>query len=137
MLRITKLTDYATLILGHMAQDPERLYSAKTIAQDLSMGGATVSKLLKILSAHHILVSSRGAEGGYKLGKPAEVLTVIEIIEAIEGPLAITECALVSHHCGQAKGCGVQDHWKKINQVIYKSLSALTLADLMASEELA
>jgi FeS assembly SUF system regulator len=137
MLRITKLTDYATLILGHMAQAPERQYSAKIIAQDLSMGGATVSKLLKLLSAHHILVSTRGAEGGYKLGKPPEKLAVIEIIEAIEGPLAITECALVSHHCGQAKGCGVQAHWKKINQVIFKSLSELTLADLMASEELA
>lgn len=136
MLRITRLTDYATLILGHMAQDPDRLYSASQITHELTIGPATVSKVLKILSAHQIVLSTRGSEGGYKLAKPAEALTVIEIIEAIEGPLAITECALSSHHCGQAKGCGVQTHWQKINRVIFKSLSELSLADLIASEEL-
>lgn len=136
MLRITKLTDYATLILGHMAQAPDRLFNAKSIADELKIGGPTVSKLLKILSTHHIVVSSRGAEGGYKLGKAPEALSVIEIIEAIEGPLAITECALASHQCSHATGCGAQTHWKKINRVIYQSLSQLTLANLMTSQEL-
>jgi FeS assembly SUF system regulator len=139
MLRITRLTDYATVILGHMAQAPERLYSAKVLADELSLsgaelGGATVSKVLKILSGHHILVSSRGAEGGYKLAKPAHELTITAIIEAIEGPLAITECALSQHHCGQAKGCGVQTHWQKINQVIAKALDQMTLADLIQGQ---
>lgn len=131
MLRITRLTDYATVILSHMAQAPERLYSAKTIAQDLSIGGATVSKILKMLSASHIVLSTRGAEGGYKLAQPAASLSVTRIIEAIEGPLAITECALVTHQCGQSKGCGVQTHWQKINAVIAQALSEVTLADMV------
>lgn len=130
MLRITRLTDYATVILSHMAQAPDRLYSAKSIAQELGIGGATASKILKILSGNHIVISTRGAEGGYKLAKSADSLRVTDIIEAIEGPLAITECALVSHHCGQSKGCGVQTHWQKINQVIVNALSELTLADM-------
>jgi FeS assembly SUF system regulator len=139
MLRITRLTDYATVILSHMAQAPERLYSAKTLAEELSsngaaLGGATVSKVLKILSGHHIVLSTRGAEGGYKLAKPAHELTVTEIIEAIEGPLAITECALSTHQCGQSKGCGVQTHWQKINQIIVKALDQMTLADLVQGQ---
>lgn len=131
MLRITRLTDYATVILGHMAQAPDRLYSAKSIAQELGIGGATASKILKMLSGSQIVISTRGAEGGYKLAKPAEDLPITDIIEAIEGPLAITECALISHHCGQAKGCGVQTHWQKINHVIVGALSELSLADMI------
>jgi FeS assembly SUF system regulator len=139
MLRITRLTDYATVILGHMALDPDRLYSAKTLAEQLSnngasLGGATISKVLKILSGHHIVLSTRGAEGGYKLAKSPDKLTITAIIEAIEGPLAITECALSQHHCGQAKGCGVQAHWQTINQVIAQALNQMTLADLIQGQ---
>jgi FeS assembly SUF system regulator len=122
-----------------MAQAPDRLYSAKTLAEELSnngasLGGATVSKVLKILSGHHIVLSTRGAEGGYKLAQPAHELTVTKIIEAIEGPLAITECALSLYHCDQSKGCGVQTHWQKINQVIVKALDQMTLADLVQDQ---
>lgn len=136
MLRVTRLTDYATVILGYMAQAPERVCSAKSMSQELAIGSATVSKILKILSAHHIVVSTRGAEGGYKLAKPAEQLSITNIIEAIEGPLAITECALTTHQCGQAKSCGVQNPWQKINQIIRFALSGVTLADMIRSEEL-
>jgi FeS assembly SUF system regulator len=118
-----------------MAQAPDRLYSAKSLAVELGMGGATVSKVLKILSARQIVASTRGSEGGYQLAKPAHELRVSEIIEAIEGPLAITECALRMHHCGQAKGCGVKTHWQKINQVIHRALSELSLADMVNEVE--
>lgn len=130
MLRITRLTDYATLILGHMAQAPDRLYSAKVLAQELNLGAATVSKLLKILSGHQIVTSARGAEGGYKLAKRPEEISVTSIIQAIEGPLGVTECALLNHACSQIKACGVQTHWQKINEVIVKALSELSLADM-------
>lgn len=133
MLRITRLTDYATVILGHMAQAPERLFSAKTLAQELSMGGATVSKVLKMLSTHQVVSSTRGAEGGYKLAKPANAIQITDVIEALEGPLAITECALKAKVCEQARDCSVQSNWQRINQVIIEALSQLTLADMIQS----
>jgi len=135
MLRITRLTDYATVVLGHMAQAPTRQFSAKTLAHELSMGGATVSKVLKMLSAHQVVISTRGAEGGYKLAKPADAIQITDVIEALEGPLAITECALKAKRCTQASDCSVQGNWQKINQVIIEALNRLTLADMIKSPE--
>lgn len=131
MLRITRLTDYATVILSHMAQDSAAVYSAKSLSQALAMGGATVSKILKLLANKGLVSSSRGKEGGYRLAKQPENIPVTEILEALEGPLAMTECSMGAGHCEQSAGCGVKDNWQHINGVIIKALREVSLADML------
>lgn len=130
MLRITRLTDYATIILSHMAKQPEVLYSAKVLAGELNIGAATVSKVLKIVLSHKLVCSTRGAEGGYRLADAPENISITRVIEAFEGPLAITQCALTEHDCLNAKGCHVQTQWQVVNGAIIKALSQVSLADM-------
>lgn len=131
MLKITRLTDYATVILTHMAKAPTQVFSAKSLAELLKMGPATVSKIMKMLSAQGLVGATRGAEGGYRLLKAPHEVSVIDILVAMEGPVAITECTLSGHRCGQALDCGVKGHWQRMNQVIMGALGQVTLADLV------
>lgn len=130
MLRITRLTDYATVILTHMAKSPAQVFSAKSLAALLKIGPATVSKILKMLSAQGLVGATRGADGGYRLLKTPENVSVVDILVAMEGPVAMTECSVTGHVCGHAHGCGVQGHWQRINQVMTSALSQVSLADL-------
>lgn len=131
MLRITRLTDYATVILTHMAKHPAQVFSAKSLAALLKIGPATASKILKILSGQGLLAATRGAEGGYRLLKAPEDISVVDILAAMEGPVAMTECTVTGHHCGHAHDCGVQGHWQRINEVVTTALSRVSLADLV------
>ena len=80
MLRISKLTDYGTLIMAHLAGQPERLHSAADLADTLGLGLPTVSKVLKALGRHDLVTSLRGARGGYALARPARGITVAEML---------------------------------------------------------
>lgn len=135
MLRITRLTDYATVILTHMAKNPLQVVSAKSLAELLKMGPATVSKIMKMLSAQDLVVSTRGAEGGYRLVKTPEQVSVVDILVAMEGPVSMTECTVTGHGCSQAHDCGVQGHWQRMNAVIVDALKKVSLADLARSSD--
>jgi FeS assembly SUF system regulator len=113
-----------------MAKSPTQVFSAKSLAELLKMGPATVSKIMKMLAAQGLVGATRGAEGGYRLLKAPEAVSVVDILVAMEGPVAITECTLSGHRCGQAHDCGVQGHWQRMNQVIMEALSQVSLADL-------
>ncbi|HSW70798.1 MAG TPA: SUF system Fe-S cluster assembly regulator, partial [Gammaproteobacteria bacterium] len=99
MLRISKLADYATLIMSHLAEDAMTLCSASVLAKSLGLSLAVVSKILKILCQAGLVQSVRGVEGGYRLARPAQKITLASVVAAIEGKLAVTEC------CGQASVC--------------------------------
>lgn len=131
---MTRLTDYATVVLSHMAQDSTAVYSAKSLSHTLAMGGATVSKILKLLANKGLVTSSRGKEGGYRLAKQPEHIPVTEILEALEGPLAMTECAIGAGHCEQAPACGIKDNWQHINAVILQALRQVSLADMLLQQ---
>ena len=81
MLRISKLTDYGTLILAHMAGLPDRVHSATGLAETLGLGLPTVSKVLKTLGRHALVTSQRGAHGGYVLSRPATQISVANVID--------------------------------------------------------
>src|SRR5215831_15995615 len=94
MIRITRLTDYGIVLLTHFARHPERLTrNAPELAAAAHLPLPTVSKILKILAREGLLVPHRGAKGGFSLAKPATDITVAEIISALEGPIALTECS--------------------------------------------
>lgn len=131
MLRLGKLTDYATVVLSYMAKDLANVHTAIEIAEATGITQTTVSKILKILVKAKVLNSTRGAKGGYLLAKAPKLVTVADIIYALEGPIALTECTVSHQGCEQASGCEIRGNWSLINQKIYDALESITLADLI------
>lgn len=135
MLRLSKLTDYATVILSFMAKNNERVCAAMELATATGIALPTVSKILKALVNAKVLVSTRGAKGGYALAAAPENITVATIISALEGPIAVTECSISQQGCEQAAGCNISGHWNVINRAIYNALESVTLADMIKPQE--
>jgi FeS assembly SUF system regulator len=131
MLRIGKLTDYAMLIMSKMAGSPHAVLSAALIADMLQLSVPTVSKILKMLSDAGLVSSVRGAEGGYHLAREAKFISLADIITAMEGDLALTECCESFNHCGISTSCQLRDNWRKINNRVRQFLGNVTIADML------
>lgn len=132
MLKLGKLTDYATVLLAAMAAAPEKLYAAQELAQRTSVAAPTVAKLMKQLQQGGLVVSSRGVKGGYRLLKAPAQVTVADVIRALEGPIAVTDC-VVHGRCALEEGCGAKAPFRLINAAITQALEAVTLADMATS----
>jgi FeS assembly SUF system regulator len=130
MLRISKLTDYGTMILVYLAARTSGVCSANDVANGTRIALPTVQKLLKILARGDLVRSLRGAEGGYVLSRAPESISAAEIVDVLEGPLSITECSMTDSQCELEDGCPVGNAWQKINRAIHCALDAVTLADL-------
>lgn len=131
MLRLSKLTDYATVILSFMAKDTIKIHAAMEIAAVTGIALPTVSKILKLLVNAKVLISTRGAKGGYVLARIPEEISIAAVISALEGPIALTECSISHQGCEQASGCDIGGNWSLINQTIHNALESVTLADLI------
>lgn len=131
MLKLSKLTDYATVILSYMARHSERTLSALDVAEATGIALPTVSKLLKLLVKAKILRSLRGAKGGYSLAKRPEEITMASVISLMEGPIALTECSITHQGCEQASGCHIGGNWSLINRTIHDALESVSLADMI------
>ena len=131
MLKLGKLTDYATVILSYMAKEHTDLHAAQEISKVTGIAQPTVSKILKLLVRAKVLTSIRGAKGGYSLARAPEKITVATVISALEGPIALTECSASHKDCGQASGCDIQGSWGLVNQKIFNALESVTLADMV------
>src|SRR5437867_2792971 len=99
MLRISKLADYATLIMSQLAVDADKIHSASVLARQVHLSMPVVSKILKILCQAGLILSVRGAEGGYRLARLAQDITLAEVVAAIEGDFAMTECCSAQGSC--------------------------------------
>ena len=130
MLRIRKLTDYGIFVLAHLANEQDTVMSASQIASRTGLNLPTVSKLLKTLSKAKLVTSIRGSQGGYSLAKKSSAISAAEIIDAFEGPVAITECSASYHSCSLESQCGVGEAWQKINRAIRNTLENISLTDL-------
>lgn len=130
MVRISKLTDYGMVIMAFMALEPVRLFQAGEIAEQTAIPKPTVSKLLKLLVRNNLLISHRGANGGYHLSKCPEEITVLDLVSILEGPIAITECSLGHAHCPTEARCAIRTPWLHINRVITHALNTVTLSNL-------
>lgn len=132
MLRISKLTDYAMLIMSQMAKEPHSILSATSLAETLHLTSPTVSKILKMLSDHDLVRSVRGAEGGYHLAREASKITLANIISAMEGDLAMTECCENANLCALDSICTLRENWIAINKLIHSVLDKLTIIDMLS-----
>jgi FeS assembly SUF system regulator len=130
MLRISKLTDYATVLLATLAAEPARVQTATAMAERTHIAAPTVSKLMKQLQRAGLVTSTRGLHGGYQLARPAAQISAAAILDALEGPLALTDCAAGHGQCGIEETCRVGRSWQRLNLAIRRSLSEVTLAQL-------
>jgi FeS assembly SUF system regulator len=130
MLRISKMTDYATVILARLAAAPERQFTAAQLAELTHLGQPTASKVLKLLHRRGLVRSTRGLRGGYRLARPPAEITAAQILDALEGPVALIECARHVHHCSIESTCGVGRAWQRVSLAIRRALSEITLVEL-------
>ncbi|GIX36636.1 MAG: transcriptional regulator [Lysobacteraceae bacterium] len=131
MFRISKLTDYATVVLTLLARDEAAIHSASGLAAQARLEPPTVSKLLKMLGQAGLVESFRGAHGGYRLARPAAAISVAEIVAAIEGPIGVTECAVHDGLCDHETHCGVRANWRRISEAVEAALRSVSLADML------
>ena len=131
MIRLSKLTDYAVVMLSYMAAREGEVYTTARLAQRSAVPEPTAAKILKLLARGAILASQRGSNGGYELARPAADITVAEIIVALEGPIALAACVEgSSDHCGVEQLCSMRGTWNKVNRAIRDALEDITLADM-------
>jgi FeS assembly SUF system regulator len=129
MLRLSKLTDYATVLLCRLAV-LRGLHAAAELAAATGLAEPTVRKLMKNLVQAGLVASTRGVNGGYQLARAPDAISAAEIIDAIEGPVAITECSGDHSACDIQGHCAVGSKWQRISDSIHHALSDVTLAQL-------
>tara|TARA_B000000441_G_C21576708_1_gene251851 strand:+ start:164 stop:616 length:453 start_codon:yes stop_codon:yes gene_type:complete len=135
-MKINKLTDYSIVILANLvAKDENAMYTAKELSEFSGIPLPTVTRILKMLSNKGILESQRGAQGGYELTKNSTEISVAEVIEAMEGPIALTECASDDCGCAFEPSCAVGKPWQKINKAVNDVLRNISLSDMSARDE--
>ena len=131
MLRVSKLTDYATVIMTVLADGGDGVLSAQDVAARAHLELPTVSKLLKQLGHAGLVESFRGVNGGYRLAHEPERITIAQIVTAMEGPIGMTECSAHVGLCDHESHCGVRVNWQRINHAIAHALASVTLADML------
>ena len=132
MIRISKLTDYAVVVLTQMGREGV-VHTVSALADQTGVPAPTVAKLLKPLVAAGLVASHRGANGGYALNRAPTDISVAAIITALEGPIAVTECVSEAESpCGVERLCAMRGNWEKINRAVCNALEAVSLADMTA-----
>ena len=133
MLRLSKKSDYALLALRHLAVPGSRhTASARELAETYALPPELLAKVLQQLVRGGLLVSVQGIRGGYGLAKPAAQITVVDVIEAIDGPMTVTACSEQDQSCDQYTKCNIRDPLWKLKDRIVSALAATTVAELAA-----
>ena len=130
MIRVSRLADYASVVMACLARHPDEVLPAVQVGEETRLGAPTVSKLLKQLGRAGLVESFRGATGGYRLARSAQDISLAEIVEALDGPIGLTECSLGHAGCERRSYCAVARDWQGVGAVIDRALRAISLADM-------
>lgn len=137
MLRLNRMTDYAIVVLGQMSQDIGRVRTAAALSEATGVPLPSVAKILKTLAGASLVTAHRGAKGGYSLDRPADQVTVTDIVQALEGPIALTACVDgAEDSCEVEHSCPMRGNWNRVNAAIQAALDAVTLADMLDPDEM-
>ena len=129
---MNRLTDYAVVVMAELA-DGGAIATSGTLSIRTGIPQPTVAKLLKVMAHRGLAVAHRGRTGGYGLGRAAADISVAEIIEAVEGRLAVAACVHGSEdECEFEHTCPINGRWDKVNRVIWQALNGVSLADMAA-----
>jgi FeS assembly SUF system regulator len=130
MLRLSKLTDYAVVVLVRLA-GLDGVQTSPGIAAATGIPEPTVAKVLKTLATSHLVLSQRGARGGYRLNRDLSAIPIADVIAAVDGPIALTACVEGSTAgCESQCQCPMRGRWDPVNDAIHAALSRITLADM-------
>jgi FeS assembly SUF system regulator len=138
-MRLSKFADYSLVLLYYFVDEAANAsrrntdaWTARHLSDVSGMPQPTVAKILKILTREGLLCSQRGAQGGYSLARPASQISLTEVISAVDGPLALTECTSPekAEQCMLAAECPVRLPWQRVNALIYQNLAKLSLHDI-------
>ena len=131
MLRLNRLTDYAILVLGVLHSRQHVWLSSVQIAESAQLTQATAAKVIKALVAAGLVQTHRGTRGGCQLARPVSQISIAEVVEAIEGPIALTACVDGAEEpCSVQKGCFMGGNWNRVNNALRGALLSVSLADL-------
>ena len=134
MLKLSRMIDYGVVVLSQLANRRDILTTAPELAEATGLPAPMVSKVLKSLARSDLVVSHRGVHGGYSLSREPEGISVAAIVEALEGPVALTACVEASDsHCQVESLCPIRGGWEKVNNAIRDALEAVSLAELIFS----
>jgi FeS assembly SUF system regulator len=132
LIRLTNLADYAVVVMAAAAREPSAKLSAARVAELTMIPPPTVAKLMGTLARGGLLTASRGAAGGFTLSRDPAAISVAEIVEAVDGPIALTSCVGGDvQDCAMEGHCAIRGHWPPINQAVRGALAAVSLADLV------
>ena len=132
MIRLSRLADYGLVLMGRMAAKPATVHTAVGLSEETQLPMPTVAKLLVRLTQGGLLLSHRGARGGYQLARPPAEISVGDIVVAVDGPIALTQC--LEH--GAAGACDVEPicptrrGWNRLNDAVKRAFSEVSLAEL-------
>lgn len=131
-MRLSSLTDYAVVMLSAAARHDGRVrLSAALLADETGVPLPTAQKLMGRLAAEGLLSSARGSGGGFRLARDPSAISLADIIEAVEGPIAMTSCVEDGRHdCGLEEACRVRPHWSAVNSAVKGALGGVSLASL-------
>ncbi len=134
MFRLNRLTDYAVVVMSQMAARNGEVRQAPRIAEETGVPLPTVAKILNALAKADLVLSHRGATGGYTLSRAAEEISVSAIIQALEGPIALTACVdSATESCESESFCPMRGHWERVNRAIQQALESVSLAEMMVT----
>jgi FeS assembly SUF system regulator len=135
MFRLSRLTDYAVVVMTQLARTPGTVVTATELAEQVGLPAPTTAKVLKLLARQKLVRSQRGVSGGYAASRGADAITLTEVITAIDGPVALTACVDgVVGHCTVEDVCPVRGRWDRVNLAIKTALDEISLADMSAPQ---
>lgn len=132
MLRVSRLTDYACVLMSCLASDAQSVLSAAVLADRARLELPTVSKLMKRMGRAGLVDSFRGAQGGYRLARAPASINLADIVSAMEGPIGMTECSVHVGRCGFESHCGARSNWLRVSDIVVAALKGVTLADMQS-----
>ncbi len=136
MIKLSKLTDYAVVILGRMAQEEAKLQTASGLSEKTALPEPTVAKVLKLLAKGGLIASTRGVNGGYALSREPAAINMADVITALEGPVQLTSCVSGDEACcNHSPNCTMKGKWNPVNDAMQKALQDVSLAQMIANAE--
>jgi len=132
MIKLSRMSDYAVVVLETLCRQDGAALSASQIAVDSKVPEPTVAKVLKLMASGGLVTSSRGANGGYALARAPQLINVFEIVSCIEGRLSLTACVEGGDEpCALSGACAMTGRWDVVNEAVRKAFSDITLADML------
>jgi FeS assembly SUF system regulator len=137
MIKLSRLADYGIVILCDMASaqadSQELLHSARRLSERTMLNEPTIMKILKLLVKADIVSSVRGPKGGYRLNRPIRTISILDVVNAIDGQVALTLCSEAhgTEHCAHQEHCNLRHGWSRVNVALKETLERFSLADFL------